>query len=264
VSKGFLCPQFPAKEWAALSREQAIQKLVGPLSWGLEISAWPSPEDWQAQGLRIDEFARLNLRFMLERKPGQRARRRLPKGSLRSYESWIFESSAIPTRDQSLHDFFNALVWLNFPRAKYALHKKALALQLDWPLSPDYQLGRRSPLQDRLTCFDEGGVVFELRAEDKEEGIQALFQGHDDQLKEAFVRKRATDFTLFGHGILEALLKTRMGGERDPSLHVGCVLLRSGEESRDMRLSRYLQSFSEQTPNHGTLLVNWLIDSPRS
>ena len=39
----------------------------------------------------------------------------LPEG--RAYEEFIGATGCVPTRD-NLHDFFNALVWLTFPRIK--------------------------------------------------------------------------------------------------------------------------------------------------
>ncbi len=254
-------PPFPREEWAALNHSGAVQKLLNQVPSFTALNEWPTPEDWQEHALLIDDYARLNLRFALEEKPGQRARRKIPKNTLRSYERWIFESGDIPTRAKNLHDFFNALIWVNFPRAKFALHKKALVFHTEWQESEHYQAGKRSPLQDRLTCFDEGGVVFELEPGDDTAEIRSLLQSRDDAAKEVFVRSRVSDFTLFGHGILEALMKRRIAGEIDLCVNVSCVILEAGEGSRDERLARYLEAFDSETPDHGTLLVNWLLDT---
>ncbi len=257
-------PPFPHEEWAALNHSSAILKLLHPVPSFTALNEWPTPEEWQEKALLIDDYARLNLRFALEEKPGQRARRKIPKNTLRSYERWIFESGDIPTRAKNLHDFFNALIWINFPRGKFALHKKALAVHTEWRESEHFQSGKRSPLQDRLTCFDEGGVVFELETGDDLQRIRSLLQSRDDRAKEEFVRSRAKDFTVFGHGILEALMKRRIAGESDLCVNVSCVLLEAGEGSCDQRLSRYLENFSADTPDHGTLLVNWLLGSEKT
>ena len=43
----------------------------------------------------------------------------LPNGV--AYEEHIFKTGCVPTRD-NLHDFFNALIWLTYPRIKVQLN----------------------------------------------------------------------------------------------------------------------------------------------
>ena len=43
----------------------------------------------------------------------------LPAGI--AYETFISETGGVPTRD-NLHDFFNALVWLTYPKIKVRLN----------------------------------------------------------------------------------------------------------------------------------------------
>ncbi|WP_198320762.1 DUF3025 domain-containing protein [Azohydromonas aeria] len=77
----------------------------------------------------------------------------LPAGE--AYESFIFRSGAVPTRDH-LHDFFNGLVWLAEPALKLrlnALHAGVLAGEGVQP--------RRSPLRDALTLLDESGALLQ-------------------------------------------------------------------------------------------------------
>jgi Protein of unknown function (DUF3025) len=68
------------------------------------------------------------------------------------YEIRLFETGNVQTRPDSLHDLFNALAWLAFPRTKArinALHAAEI---------PREQ-GRRGRLRDLLTIFDEGGAI---------------------------------------------------------------------------------------------------------
>jgi hypothetical protein len=39
-----------------------------------------------------------------------------------AYEAFIFRTAQVPTRD-NLHDFYNGLAWLQFPRAKRRLNE---------------------------------------------------------------------------------------------------------------------------------------------
>ena len=67
------------------------------------------------------------------------------------YEIKVFETGEVETRPDNLHDLFNALAWLAFPRTKArinALHAAEIPREG----------GRRGRLRDLLTIFDEGGA----------------------------------------------------------------------------------------------------------
>ena len=61
----------------------------------------------------------------------------------------------VPTRD-NLHDFFNGLVWLRFPRAKRRLNELQAAEIARAGIG-----AARGPLRDALTLFDENGAVLD-------------------------------------------------------------------------------------------------------
>lgn len=68
----------------------------------------------------------------------------------RAYENAIHGSGCVATRSANWHDFFNALVWLNWPLSKAALN----ALHIRAGVTP-----ARSRPRDALTLLDESGVV---------------------------------------------------------------------------------------------------------
>src|SRR5690606_3794161 len=71
----------------------------------------------------------------------------LPEGV--AYESHIFETGCVPTRG-NLHDFFNGLIWLRFPRTKQRLN------QLQGAEIAAAGVGAvRGRVRDALTLFDE-------------------------------------------------------------------------------------------------------------
>jgi hypothetical protein len=70
----------------------------------------------------------------------------------RGYDERICEDGVVPTRARNWHDFFNALVWATFPRAKRALHRRQHR-------AAGEGRGRRTREQDCLAMLDEGGVV---------------------------------------------------------------------------------------------------------
>ena len=72
-----------------------------------------------------------------------------------AYERFIFETRSVPTRD-NLHDFFNGLAWLRFPRAKRRLNALQAAEIARAGIGAE-----RGPLRDALTLFDENGAVLD-------------------------------------------------------------------------------------------------------
>ena len=122
----------------------------------------------------------------------------LPPGQ--AYEQYIFDTGQVPTRE-NLHDFFNGLVWLQFPHTKRRLNQlQAQAIVADGVQAV------RGPLRDALTVFDENGAVLSappalwaaLRARD----WQALFVDLRPLWREARL-------VLFGHALLEKLVSPR-------------------------------------------------------
>jgi hypothetical protein len=120
------------------------------------------------------------------------------------YEVGVYQSGCVSTRPENLHDWFNALAWLAFPRTKArinALHAREL------PKDPK---GRRGPLRDLLTIFDEGGAMVVCREMDlldllKNGSWKALFWENRDRVR------RELKITVFGHAVQEQALEPRPG-----------------------------------------------------
>lgn len=121
----------------------------------------------------------------------------LPAGV--AYESFVQASGQCPLRENA-HDFYNALVWLHFPRSKRALgalHAGEIARRGAQP---------RGALRDALTLFDENGALLlaprpmwdALRARDWR-GLFVTQRGHWSQAR----------LLVFGHGLLEQLQRPR-------------------------------------------------------
>ncbi len=124
----------------------------------------------------------------------------LPPGE--AYEAHIFRTGDVPTRD-NLHDFFNGLAWLHFPRAKRRLNELQAAEIARCGIG-----ARRGPLRDALTLFDENGAVL-----DAPPALWDALVARDWQ--RLFVTERArwdeARLLLFGHALLEKLTAPRKG-----------------------------------------------------
>ena len=150
----------------------------------------------RAAALALQNQAGLPLRFV-------------PQGALpdgRAYEEFIGASGCVPTRE-NLHDFFNALVWLSFPKIKVqlnALQAAQIALA---------GVGKsRGPARDGATIFDENAALLVVRDGEQGDSLIAALRAHD--WRDALHERRA-DFGpeaqvwLFGHALMEKLVAPR-------------------------------------------------------
>jgi hypothetical protein len=128
----------------------------------------------------------------------------LPEGH--AYEEFIGATGCVPTRD-NLHDFFNGLVWLGFPRIKRqlnALQAAQIALA---------GVGKsRGAARDGATIFDENSALLVVRTGAAGEALVEALRGH--RWHEALYERRATfgqdaQVWLFGHALMEKLAAPR-------------------------------------------------------
>ena len=122
----------------------------------------------------------------------------LPEGT--AYEQYIGDTRRVPTRD-NLHDFFNGLVWHQFPHTKRRLNQ----LQAQ-AIAADGVQAVRGPLRDALTVFDENGAL--LQAPD------ALWQAlRSRDWQRLFIDLRPlwgqARLVLVGHALMEKLVAPR-------------------------------------------------------
>lgn len=117
------------------------------------------------------------------------------------YESFIARTGSVPTRD-NLHDLFNGLMWLSYPKAKRQLnilHAGEIARR-------GKTTGARGALRDALTLFDENAAM--LQAPDVL--VNALRERHWKQLfVELRAEWRSARLAVFGHALLEKLMQPR-------------------------------------------------------
>ena len=123
---------------------------------------------------------------------------RLPPGE--PYEAFIHRTGTVPTRD-NLHDFFNGLVWLQFPQTKRRLNALQAAEIARAGIG-----ATRGPLRDALTLFDENGAVL-----DAPSALWSALLARDWQ--RLFITERAlwqeARLLVFGHALLEKLVSPR-------------------------------------------------------
>jgi len=123
------------------------------------------------------------------------------------YEPRIYLNGEVSTREKNWHDFFNALVWMIFPKTKAALNQIHYQVLMH---SNSSQLHTRGSLRDAATLFDESGVVV-LSSESE---LITMLRQHE--WKTVFWKKRMSAlsslrFLLFGHALYEKALNPYIG-----------------------------------------------------
>jgi hypothetical protein len=155
-----------------------------------------------------------------------------------SYEESVYRCGEVPTRSADWHDFFNALVWLRFPRTKAALNRLHAREALP-PRAP------RGPRRDAATQFDECGIVVA--------GCDAaLLEGlRRHQWKPVFWERRAelsccVRFFVIGHATYDQL-RVPFRGLCGKALYRGVspAWLSLGEDDQCADLDRWLAGLTE-------------------
>ena len=116
----------------------------------------------------------------------------------RYYEEFIFATSQIPTRDKNWHDLFGAMIWCLFPQTKKLLNQLHIA-EIN-----QHGQKQRSKLRNKLTLFDECGVVLCIEPD----GLAHADWLRSHQWQQSFVQQRNDWWqhirpVIFGHAMYE-------------------------------------------------------------
>ena len=173
---------------------------------GVERIDWAAPwlQPWQTRGEPLAatlQAAGVPVHAVLSAAPA--SVRFVPQSDLpegQAYEQFIWDTRCVPTRD-NLHDFFNGLVWLEFPQAKRRINE----LQAQ-AIAQDGVGAVRGPLRDALTVFDENGGLLQAPA-----ALWQALRARDWQRLFIELRPLWTEarLVLFGHALLEKLVSPR-------------------------------------------------------
>jgi hypothetical protein len=178
--------------------------IAGLLARFDEDARFPSPEeltDLYAEQTRARDVP--PLRFVASVKSRKKRPRRAPIELASLYEGSIVERGEVPTRVDDWHDFFNALAFVSFPRAKRALHARQYAI-VRARLGPHATRlpNARTREQDALSLFDEGGLVVVVSSPER---AAELAEADDDTLGRALAAS-AAHVIPFGHALYEHMV----------------------------------------------------------
>ena len=137
------------------------------------------------------------------------------------YAPRIYLTGEIQTRTENWHDFFQFLTWFMFPKTKAvinAIHIPAAQSRIE----EESDLGRRSPIENMLSLFDEGGAVILC----SDNSLLDLIR--DFKWKELFWQRREElqsklRLVTFGHALYEKALSPYVG------MTANCILINVDE-----------------------------------
>ena len=186
-----------------------------PWFWPLEAAAshfagyadWPNFADFDAAYRACTERADAPvLRFRDNvRKQDKRAGGRVVLEAL--YDARISLAREVPTRERNWHDLLNMLCFATFPHSKLALHARQYARLVERIEPGSARLpNRRTPEQDALTLFDEGGVLLAVAADAAEELTAAAPETRESTCL-ALCDARRLRVVPFGHALYEHLIE---------------------------------------------------------
>ena len=171
-----------------------------------------------------------------------------PEDFTEHYAPRIYYSGEIQTRTNNWHDFFQFLTWFIFPRTKAvinSIHIPRARERLDQgeanrsEANHGESRGRRSPIENTLSLFDEGGVVIlssdtSLLDHIRDFEWKKLFWERRDELE------RNLRCVTFGHAMYEKGLKPYIG------MTANAILLHVDQSVIDMELDAQLSWIDEE------------------
>ncbi len=174
---------------------------------------WPSLSDYQALLLaQVNPVTTLSSKPLVIVAQGGK-----PQHFEQQYAPRIYMTGEIQTRTENWHDFFQLLSWIAFPQTKALINSIHIPLARQ-RIAAGGDLGRRTPVENMLSLFDEGGAII-VSSDDS-----LLQLVRDFKWKELFWQRReelASKFqcVTFGHALYEKGLAPYLG------MTANCVLL---------------------------------------
>lgn len=165
-----------------------------------------------------------------------------PEHFTEHYAPRIYYSGEIQTRSSNWHDFFQFLSWFIFPRTKAVINSIHIPLARK-RMEPNEanqgeSRGRRSPLENTLSLFDEGGVVILSSDESLLDHIR-----HFEWKKLFWERRHELQRNLrcvtFGHAMYEKGLKPYIG------MTANAILLHTDQSVLELELEAQLAWLDE-------------------
>lgn len=200
----------------------------------LSFNQWPGLDDYQQvlEALPDPVLTLASKKLKIVKQGGK------PGGYEEHYAPRIFMTGEIQTRTENWHDFFQFLTWCIFPKAKAVINSIHVPRAKD-RIKSGANLGSRSPIENMLSLFDEGGAIIVS----SDESLLQLIR--DFQWKEFFWDRRdelseKLQCIVFGHAMYEKGLKPYIG------MTANCILVHVNHDFFNLRMNRRLERLDSQ------------------
>ena len=190
-------------QWQTDFCDQPMFGALKPLFWLFKNhKRWPTVADFNHWMLQMKHPAQSELGRLIH------FVEQLPQLKMFSgqYEPRIYLNGEVQTRAENWHDFFNALMWMMFPKVKAAMNYHQYQQQKErWGCS-----SQRSNLENILALFDENGAI----VVSSNRLLSRLLR--EFKWKELFVDRRYDvlehmQFFMIGHSLYEKALNPYVG-----------------------------------------------------
>lgn len=197
-----------------------IQQLYSVTDYFSDYSSWPTISDYR------DIFIQHNVNIT----PVSQSNTITQFEDL--YEPRVYLKKELQTRTQNWHDFFNAMIWLSFPRTKGMLNQLHYHQAVNRPKGSN-----RTALENRITQFDECGAILISN----NETLLQLIKNH--QWEDLFIKNKellTENFrcVVFGHAIFEKAL--------DPYLGMTCHCISLNDEELLLNVKNHQYGLLDQ------------------
>ena len=198
---------------------------------GLAHPVYEPLRPWLSGGLpRLEQLDAAAVHAGLRVQSGAALRFVAPGADQENYELRAYRSGCVTSRPGNLHDIFNALAWLAFPKTKArlnALHAAQIPLES----------GQRGRFRDLLTIFDEGGAIVVCEDQELIELLRTF------RWRELFWERRervlaSMRVLVLGHAILEQALQPWPG--------IACKVMFATGNDPDGEAAAWLESLPAQ------------------
>lgn len=220
-------PMTTHDQWdtAVFSQSPIISQLEKQTRHFHSFRQWPQLDDYQT----LFKQSAMNIRPVAQA-------REVPRFE-DQYEPRVFLKQELQTRTENWHDFFNAMVWLKFPRSKQALNR------LHYKAASQREAGtNRSTLENRLTQFDECGAVI-VSASEKPLQLIRNHQWRELFIEQAELFKQDIRCVVFGHAIFEKALNPYIGMTCHCLMLADPGLLAELKQGHSEGLDRYIADY---------------------
>lgn len=119
-----------------------------------------------------------------------------------AYDARIFHEGAIPTREGSWHDLFNALTWVSFPTAKRWVNARQYAALAEVFGARGTMPRSRTREQDALAMLDEGALLL-VTTKASESALRGALFANDQPRVHALIAGGEVLTLVFGHALAE-------------------------------------------------------------